>query len=126
MWLRKEQGNCSIGPYTWDHDGAVVFVDDPVMAEDLLLARNDITEAQGPKAGESTEDGPAPFSFLPDPGTPKDPEDFTWQVPDGTAAEILSWVNGDPQRIQAALEAERARGVDARSTLVAKLEKLAE
>lgn len=126
MWLRKEQGNCSIGPYTWANDGDVIWVDDPVMADELVQAKNDITEAQAPEVGESTEDAdsqPGPFTFIVK--NADDPDDFGWQVPDGTAAEIMSWVNGDPARIRAALKAERDKGADARSTLVARLEKLA-
>jgi hypothetical protein len=41
-------------------------------------------------------------------------------VPDGTVEAILAWVGDDPERAQAALEAERA-GKN-RSTLISELE----
>lgn len=44
-------------------------------------------------------------------------------VPDGTAKEILAWVDGDPERAQLALDAEAARGELARSTLSDNLRK---
>jgi hypothetical protein len=44
-------------------------------------------------------------------------------VPEGTAAEVLLWVDDDPARAQAALEAERA-GPN-RSTLITRLESIA-
>jgi len=45
-------------------------------------------------------------------------------VPQGTITEVLSWVDGDPQRAQQALEAEQA-GAN-RSTLIASLQAIAE
>lgn len=49
----------------------------------------------------------------------------TTDVPDGTVAEIIEWVNEDPdqvdERAEAALAAEEAKGDDARVTLVAAL-----
>lgn len=47
-------------------------------------------------------------------------------VLDGTAKEVVEWVGDDPARALAALQAEQAKGDDARSTLVAKLVKIAE
>lgn len=44
-------------------------------------------------------------------------------VPEGIAAEVLLWVDDDPARAQAALDAERAG--QNRSTLIAKLESIA-
>ncbi|OLE21671.1 MAG: hypothetical protein AUG49_21430 [Catenulispora sp. 13_1_20CM_3_70_7] len=46
-------------------------------------------------------------------------------VPDGTAKQIIEWVGEDPVRGKAALDAERAKGGSARTSLVAALEKLA-
>lgn len=48
------------------------------------------------------------------------------QVPDGTATEVIDWVGDDRARARAALDAEQAKGDDARTTLVAKLSKLAD
>lgn len=51
-------------------------------------------------------------------------------VPDGTAAAVIEWVTADPDRqadrARAALEAEQARGEQARKVLTADLAKLAE
>lgn len=49
----------------------------------------------------------------------------TGGVPDGTATDVIRWVGDDPARARQALDAEQAKGDDARSTLVAKLGKLA-
>lgn len=46
-------------------------------------------------------------------------------VPDGTAQQILEWVGVDTERAKLALAAEQARGVAARKSLLAALEKLA-
>lgn len=45
------------------------------------------------------------------------------QVPEGTITEVLSWVDGDPQRAAQALEAEQAG--QQRATLIAQLEAIA-
>lgn len=46
-------------------------------------------------------------------------------VPDGSAKDVIDWVGDDRDRARAALDAEQAKGDDARTTLVAKLTKLA-
>jgi hypothetical protein len=46
-------------------------------------------------------------------------------VPDGTAQQILDWVGDDKTRAAKALAVEEAKGVSARKSLVAALEKLA-
>jgi len=46
------------------------------------------------------------------------------EVPDGTIVVVLDWVAGDPERAARALEAERAKGDRARSTLVEHLAEL--
>lgn len=45
-------------------------------------------------------------------------------VPGGSAKDVLAWVGADPLRARAALRAEAQRGDAARSSLVAKLERL--
>lgn len=79
---------------------------------DRLLGRGDIAVAVGsfPDADVS---GPA-ASAVGGPG-----------AADGTVAEILARVGDDPALAREALDAERAKGDDARSTLVAALEKVA-
>lgn len=47
-------------------------------------------------------------------------------VPDGSAKDVIDWVGDDRDRARAALEAEQGKGDDARTTLVAKLTKLAD
>ena len=46
------------------------------------------------------------------------------EPPSGTAAEVLAWVDDDPQRAQTALEAENCQD-NPRTTLVSKLEAIA-
>lgn len=46
-------------------------------------------------------------------------------VPSGSAREVLDWVGDDPERASAALDAEQAKGDDARTTLMARLSRLA-
>ncbi len=128
MWLRKEQGNCSIGNWTWEHDGDVVWVDDQKVVDELLQARNDITEVPAPEVGEVTEDAGEVvadqgniFGFLPE----ADEIGESGVVPEGTAAVVTEWVGDDVDRARRALEVELARGAEARSSLVAKLRKLA-
>jgi len=45
-------------------------------------------------------------------------------VPDGSAKQVLAWVGDDRERAALALAVEREKEADARSTLVAQLEKL--
>lgn len=47
------------------------------------------------------------------------------EVPDGTADEVLSWVDGDPDRAARAIEAEEQREKP-RSTLLGNLRKVAQ
>jgi hypothetical protein len=47
------------------------------------------------------------------------------QVPDGTAKDVIDWVGDDQQRARQALAAEQAKGDEARTTLVARLSKIA-
>lgn len=60
---------------------------------------------------------PAPVAAAPDVGA------TDGGVPDGPVAEIVAWVDSDPDRAALALDAERARP-EPRVTLVAKLEEL--
>lgn len=59
-----------------------------------------------------------------EPASPDPDEDQGDAVPTGTIAEILAWVDSDPDRAALALEAEQAKGDKARSTLVVDLEQL--
>lgn len=53
------------------------------------------------------------------------PEQVLEPVPSGTSGEVLAWVGGDQDRARQALDTEQQRDKP-RSSLVAKLEKLAE
>ncbi len=46
------------------------------------------------------------------------------EVPEGSIATVLAWVNGDRGRAERALTAEQAKGDKVRSTLLAELEQL--
>lgn len=52
----------------------------------------------------------------------KDKHEAT-EVPDGTAKEIIEWVDGDPERALQALVAEESSDKP-RSTLIAKLQEI--
>lgn len=45
-------------------------------------------------------------------------------VPEGSAKQVMEWVGTDPERAAMALDVEQAKGDNARSTLVAGLQKL--
>lgn len=47
------------------------------------------------------------------------------QVPDGTAKDVVDWVGDDQQRARQALAVEQSKGDEARTTLVARLTKIA-
>ncbi len=57
------------------------------------------------------------------PGADEDTDET--DVPDGSAAQVLAWVNGDPDRAQTALDVEVERETP-RVTLTAALEKIAD
>jgi hypothetical protein len=63
-------------------------------------------------------------AILTDPPADPDPEPEPDEVPEGTVAEIQAWVGDDRDRAMLALTAELAKGDDARTTLVAALDKL--
>jgi hypothetical protein len=48
MWLRKENGGCSVGSYEWPNDGDVVEVDDRTATELLAIKGGDYTIATPP------------------------------------------------------------------------------
>jgi hypothetical protein len=75
--------------------------------------------------GDGPEGGTFPV-FSPSPVVDEEPAvDVDGDgVPDGTAKQVQDWVGTDRDRAAMALAAERARGDDARTTLVAALEKL--
>lgn len=86
--------------------GADLPADVPAETARALLARGDVAESRG---GE-------------EPGEPVDPD----AVPDGSAAAVLAWVGDDKDRAACALEAEQAKGDQARKGLTADLVKLVE
>lgn len=81
------------------------------------------------------QDGEVYPAYTPDPPPDAPPRDQTpppgvltlrgASVPDGNAKAVLDWVGDDPDRARRALDAEQAKGDEARTTLVAKLTKLA-
>lgn len=46
------------------------------------------------------------------------------EVPEGSVLEVEQWVSGDVARATVALKAEKAKGSDARSTLIESLERV--
>lgn len=130
MLLRKAQGNVSIGDYVWEKDGDVVDVPDWMAHELLAIKGNDYTEVM-----PHTEKHESNVDWKPvevgDDAVVEDGEEGPAEdvdgdgVPDGTANQVLAWVGEDKERAAAALAAEVAKGDDARSSLVAKLSRLA-
>ncbi|MFG3709206.1 hypothetical protein ACGF7U_31370 [Micromonospora sp. NPDC047670] len=94
------------------HDGQRTLVDDRGRLVD------DRADAPAPPTPPATPAGPGtPAEQTSRPGPDGD------QVPDGSLDVVLQWVGGDPQRAQAALDAENDREKP-RSTLVEALERL--
>jgi hypothetical protein len=106
MWLRKEIGQSGVAGYWWEHDRDVVEV-----PWDLGVS---LLELKG--AGFSQAEEPSVDDY--------DPRIYS-DVPAGTAVDILDWVGTDRVRAVAALAVEKSKGGEARTSLVAKLEKLA-
>lgn len=106
MRLRKEVGKSGVSGYWWAEDGDVVTV-----PWDLGVSLLDLKSA-----GFSQADDQDPIEAP----TPE-PE----SVPGGSANDVMAWVGLDSSRAQAALAVERAKGNDARISLISKLEKLA-
>ena len=121
MWVRKEIGQSGVAGHWWDKDGDVVEVPWDLGVSLLELKGAGFSQAEAPAASGS-KPAEAPLKHAEsehyDPGLPGD-------VPDGTAIDVLDWVGVDKSRAAAALKAEKAKGGDARTSLVAKLEKLA-
>lgn len=107
MFLRKEIGQSGVAGYWWDEDGSVVKV-----PWDLGVS---LLELPGAGYSQVLDAVSAHDDY--DPGLPSD-------VPDGTAVDVMDWVGVDKNRAAAALAAEKAKGNDARTSLIAKLEKL--
>jgi hypothetical protein len=81
-----------------------------------------VAEVDDEQLAQELRDLPATFRVVEDLPPGPDPE----AVPDGTIAVVLDWVGGDPARAARALQSEQARGEQARKTLVADLEQLAQ
>ncbi len=82
-------------------------------------------EATPPPSATPAEPDPAPPPTPPDEAPPGVMTLNRGLVPDGTAKDVIDWVGDDRDRARAALEAEQGKGDDARTTLVARLSKLA-
>ena len=59
MWLRKEKGGTSVGPYSWPKDGSVCETDDITGRALLAIDGAGYSEvpAPGPEAGEPPDGG---------------------------------------------------------------------
>jgi hypothetical protein len=112
MRVRKEVGQSGISDYWWENDGDVVEVPWDLGAELISLKGAGFTEVRD----EETDQSVTTQSDF-DPGLAGD-------VPVGTAADVLDWVGADKDRAVAALDAEKGRGSDGRTSLIAKLEKM--
>lgn len=100
------------------HKAAPAHPEGDFGAKDLLTAGDDenakpAVETEGAKAEPDGDEQQAQQSA----GDDTDKSD----VPDGNVGEVLKWVGDDQARARRALEAEQAKGDDARSTLMAKL-----
>lgn len=101
--------------------GAIAYLQSPWMQRrGVRLAT--VAEQDAPVPGESIAE-PAPPAAEPQLPQEPAPEPPTDAVPDGTAADVLTWVDDDPDRARQALDAEQAREKP-RTSLVAKLAKL--
>lgn len=83
-------------------------------------------EAAPPPPATPAEPEPAAAPTPPDEVPPGVVTLAGMSVPDGTAKDVVDWVGDDRDRAKAALQVERAKGDDARTTLVARLSKIAQ
>lgn len=95
---------------------------DRYLAQGWVEADGGVAVPPSPTPAPTPDNPPAPSTAPPPGGVTL----ANAGVPDGTAKDVLDWVGDDSARAQAALSAENAKGDDARSTLVAKLTKLAD
>jgi hypothetical protein len=139
MFLMKMTGPASIGDFFWWENNAVVEVPEDLGWELLGLAPGDYRQVPPPAPRVPEVPPPAPESPVADSaGSPDvDPLDdgplgfepavvdaAMGAVPEGIATEVLDWVGDSPERAKAAIVAEYARGDGARTSLIAKLEKV--
>ncbi len=82
-------------------------------------------EATSPPPATPAEPDPVPTPTPPDEAPPGVITLNRGLVPTGTAKDVIDWVSDDRDRAKAALEVEQGKGDDARTTLVARLSKLA-
>ncbi len=96
--LRKDKGKSGVAGYWWDYDGEVLRVPAELAGELLALKG-------------------AGFSLVQD-------ESELDPVPDGSLAQILTWVGAVPERAHRALAVEMEKKGLARITVVDKLKSL--
>lgn len=79
MLLKKAQGGCSIGPYTWEHDGDTVDVDYDTALALLAIPGGDFEAANVTPEAQAEQDAPAegnesaPETPAPEPDAPAEP-----------------------------------------------------
>lgn len=94
--------------------GAVAYLQTPMMRRrGVMLAEEAPTTVADTTTEPETPSREQPSGEAPAAG-----------VPDGTAADVLAWVDSDPDRAKAAITAEQARSKP-RSSLLTKLERIA-
>lgn len=116
MWVKKEQGNCSIGPYVWAKDGDIIEVDDEFGIDLVSIKGNDCTEVIPKNLAEEELLRQPPARTVSDLG-----------VPLGAAREVLDWVRaGDDPKVRAeiALKHEMSMPDGGRAVLKADLNKI--
>lgn len=112
MFVRKEQGGCTVAGYTWVNDGDVVEVPDWLGADLLVIKGAGYTQVIPKNLAEEVALTQAPVRTEDDLG-----------VPVGAAKVVLDWVGTDKDRAAVALKSEQAKGDDARTSLIAELVK---
>lgn len=122
MLVRNKAGGASApGGYYWENPGDILEVPND-LGNDLVRIGHDFEEVLPHEVDhESNEDWQ---SVEIDEGMYVERGVEYEGVPDGTANQVMDWVGEDPERAAEALVAEQAKGDSARSSLIAKLERL--
>lgn len=60
MWLRKDKGGTSIGPYRWPGDGSVTEVPDHLAADLLAIPDGGYSKAAAPEPKAEPKAAPKP------------------------------------------------------------------
>ncbi|HEY6021609.1 MAG TPA: hypothetical protein VIY48_17600 [Candidatus Paceibacterota bacterium] len=106
MRLRKETGKSGVAGYWWENDGDVVSVPWALGESILTIKGADFTQV------------------LTEEDEPPDDDEVDRMVPHSSMDQVMAWVGTDKRRAEAALRVERLKKLEARASLISRLEKV--